>query len=436
MNDVAAILVLVVFVGGFVALVIGALWRARRKSLGADGTERAALPADTGGVVVPSTSASDAAPRGEGAAQREAILAAERAALAREVDEARAKREREQLERSAADDEALRAARAKEHEAREAAHDARQRVTELSHALQKTRDGFVGRVRRAMGGRAIDESIVDELESILFTSDIGVRTSERLLERVKSRLKARELESAERVTSTLRDEIVTIFGNADKGPLALTGDAPRVVMIVGVNGAGKTTTIGKLAHHLKGTGRSVLLGAGDTFRAAAVEQLSVWGERNSVPVVKGREGADPASVLFDAVERAKKENVDVVLCDTAGRLHTKVPLMEELKKVERVLQKATPGAPHEVLLVLDATVGQNAIQQAKQFGEAVKITGIVLTKLDGTAKGGVVIGIADELGVPVRFIGVGEKLEDLRPFVASDFVDALFGGTDDVRSAA
>jgi fused signal recognition particle receptor len=432
MNDVAPILLLVVFVGGFLALVGAYVVRTRAKKRELAEGAKAELPtaSATPGVVVPTHAAQ------KGAEAHDAILAAERDVLSREVEEARARRDREQLEKTAADASAIDAARAREEGARAEAQKARHRAAELSHALTKTREGFVDRMKKAMGGRAIDESIVEELEAILFTSDIGVKTAEKLLERVRMRLKAKELESAARVTETLRDEIIQIFKQADKGPFNLDGDKPRVVMIIGVNGAGKTTTIGKLTHRITEMGKSVLLGAGDTFRAAATEQLAIWGERNQVPVVKGREGADPASVLFDAVERAKKDGVDVVLCDTAGRLHTKVNLMEELKKVQRVLTKAMPGAPHEVLLVLDATVGQNAIAQAKQFGEAVPITGIVLTKLDGTAKGGVVIGIAAELGVPVRFIGVGEKLDDLRPFVAEEFVDALFGSVDEVRSAA
>jgi fused signal recognition particle receptor len=212
----------------------------------------------------------------------------------------------------------------------------------------------------------------------------------------------------------------------DTKPLQVDGPGPRVVLILGVNGAGKTTTIGKLAAQLKAQGKSVLLGAGDTFRAAAADQLEVWADRAGVPIVTGPDGGDPSSVLFDAVKKASADGIDVVLCDTAGRLHTKTNLMEELKKVHRSLAKACPGAPHETILVLDGTVGQNAIAQAKQFGEASPLTGIILTKLDGTAKGGVVLGIVDELKVPIRYIGVGEKIDDLRHFVPDDFVAALF----------
>jgi fused signal recognition particle receptor len=244
-------------------------------------------------------------------------------------------------------------------------------------------------------------------------------------------VKRKELSDADRLKGALREEIARILaldGAADGAgrPLEPGSARPWVVMVVGVNGSGKTTTIGKLAAKLKGSGHSVLLGAGDTFRAAAGEQLEVWAERVGAPVVRGKEGADPASVCFEAVQRGVAGKADVVVCDTAGRLHTKAPLMEELKKVKRVIGKAAEGAPHEVLLVLDATNGQNAIAQARQFNEALGVTGIVLTKLDGTAKGGVVIGICDELRIPVRYVGVGETVADLKPFAPKEFVEALF----------
>ena len=297
----------------------------------------------------------------------------------------------------------------------------------LFQALSKTRDGFIGKIANVFAGQgAIDEATFEELEAALFSADIGTQTADRLFEAVRTKMKNNELGSTEKVTHGLKEEIVDILSGVENTPLAVNGETPAVVMVVGVNGAGKTTSIGKLTHQLKSGGKKVVLGAGDTFRAAAVEQLEIWGQRNSVSVVKGKEGADPSSVLFDAVNKAKEEQADVVLCDTAGRLHTKTNLMEELKKVHRVLGKAQGGAPHEVLLVLDATTGQNAIQQAKQFGAAVPLTGIVLTKLDGTAKGGVVIGIAEELKVPVKYIGVGETIDDLRPFDAQAFVSALF----------
>jgi fused signal recognition particle receptor len=280
------------------------------------------------------------------------------------------------------------------------------------------------------GGKVVDDSVLADLEEVLFTADIGVKTATRLLESAREKVRRKELSDPERLKAALREEIARILDLAGTGgaaaPLAVGEARPWVVMVVGVNGSGKTTTVGKLAAKLQGGGHKVLLGAGDTFRAAAGEQLEVWAERVSAPIVRGKEGADPAAVCFEAVQRGAQEGVDVVLCDTAGRLHTKTPLMEELKKVQRVIGKAAPGAPHEVLLVLDATNGQNAIAQARQFHEALGVTGIALTKLDGTAKGGVVIGICDELRIPVRYVGVGERVADLKPFAPREFVEALF----------
>ena len=279
------------------------------------------------------------------------------------------------------------------------------------------------------GGRPLDDKVLAELEEVLFTADIGVRTATELLDSARERVKRKELSDPSRLRAVLREDIERILaldGQRAAGGLDVPAERPFVVMIVGVNGSGKTTTIGKLAAQVKQGGHSVLLGAGDTFRAAASEQLEVWAERVGAPVVRGKDGSDPASVCFEAVKRAVEERIDVVLCDTAGRLHTKAPLMEELKKVKRVMAKACPGAPHEVLLVLDATNGQNAIAQARQFHEALGVTGLVLTKLDGTAKGGVVIGICDELKLPVRYVGVGERVPDLRPFSPHEFVEALF----------
>ena len=280
------------------------------------------------------------------------------------------------------------------------------------------------------GSRQVDESTLAEMEEILFTADIGVKTATSLLEGARERVKRRELDDPARLKAALRQEIARIVSLG--GPpganreFAVGPSRPWVIMVVGVNGSGKTTTVGKLAAKLGQAGHRVLLGAGDTFRAAAGEQLEVWADRVGAPVVRGKDGSDPASVCFEAVKRGVEEKVDVVLLDTAGRLHTKLPLMEELKKVKRVVDKALPGAPHDVLLVLDATNGQNAIAQARQFHEALGVTGIALTKLDGTAKGGVVIGISDELGIPVRYVGVGEKVADLRAFDPAEFVDALF----------
>jgi fused signal recognition particle receptor len=270
----------------------------------------------------------------------------------------------------------------------------------------------------------LDASLVDELESILVTSDIGIRTAEKLLGDLRGQLTRKEVSDPEAVRSKLRAKITEIVSRPCP-PLAFDKH-PLVIMVIGVNGVGKTTTIGKLAARLVREGKKVVLAAGDTFRAAAVEQLVIWGERSGADVVKGPEHGDPGSVAFEAVQRATSTSADVCITDTAGRLHTKVNLMEELKKLKRVMNKALAGAPHEVMLVLDATNGQNAINQARQFKEAVEVNSIALTKLDGTAKGGVVVAICDDLGLPVRYVGIGEKVEDLRDFDAVEFVDALF----------
>jgi fused signal recognition particle receptor len=380
---------------------------------------------------VPTTA--DAAATAPPTARAEDLLAAEREAIRARADEDAARRARERAEQeatTAADDAArakLDAARRAEADAAAKAAETQAKAKQLRLALTATRDGFVGRIAKAVGAKKdLDQAILDDIEGVLFTADIGAKTATKLLDAVKKKLSGADLRSPARVVGVLREEVKAILAKAPPKPLAVDGDKPRVMLILGVNGAGKTTTIGKLARQLKDEGRSVLLGAGDTFRAAAGEQLEIWAERAGCPIVLGKDGADPSSVLFDAVKKAKDEGLDVVLCDTAGRLHTKVNLMEELKKVVRTIGKAHEGAPHEVLLVLDATVGQNAIQQAKTFGEAAPLTGIILTKLDGTAKGGVIIGIVDELAVPVRYIGVGEKIGDLRPFSPTEFAAALF----------
>jgi len=301
----------------------------------------------------------------------------------------------------------------------------------MHEGLEKTaREGFVARLGKLFRGKEIDASLVAEVEEVMFTSDVGVQTAQRLLDGMRAALSRRELSDEKSVWGYLRKETKAILDEAaQKLPERPTeGPGPRVIMVIGVNGTGKTTSIGKLAARYKAEGRRILLAAGDTFRAAAVEQLEVWARRVEVDIHKGKERADPASVVFDAVERAKAEGHDLVIVDTAGRLHTQVNLMEELKKVHRVIGKAAEGAPHEVLLVLDATTGQNAIQQAQIFGGAVQVTGITLTKLDGTAKGGVVIGICDQLDIPIRWVGVGERVQDLRRFDSGDFVAALYGG--------
>jgi fused signal recognition particle receptor len=343
----------------------------------------------------------------------------------------RRKREREEAERLVAEQKAREAAAIEEaRRAEEAAARAKieaEAGRTLAQGLDKTRSqGFMARLNGLFGSsRQVDESVLAELEEILFTADIGVRTASNLVEVAREKLKRNELGNPDRIKGLIREEVARIVDL----PVPRTlegGGPPHVVMVVGVNGAGKTTTIGKLAAKLTGQGKKVVLAAGDTFRAAATEQLDVWADRAKAELVKGAEGADPSSVIFEAIKKAKDAGADVVIADTAGRLHTKVNLMDELKKVRRVIDKALPGAPHEVLLVLDSTNGQNAIQQAKQFHEAVGVTDIALTKLDGTAKGGVIIGICDELKLPVVWVGVGEKVADLRRFEPREFVQALF----------
>jgi fused signal recognition particle receptor len=296
----------------------------------------------------------------------------------------------------------------------------------LAPGLARTRGGFIARLGEIfVGKKQIDPSVVDEIEKVLLTADIGVRTSQKLLEEIRSSLSRSELADPDAVWAFLRRRATEML-SLPAAPIDFGSARPFVLLIIGVNGSGKTTTIGKLASRLAADGKKVLLAAGDTFRAAAVEQLDVWAKRSSTTIVRGKEGADPSSVIFDGVKRAATEGFDVAIADTAGRLHTKTDLMQELQKVRRVVGKASPGAPHETWLVIDSTSGQNAIAQAQIFTEAMAVSGIVLTKLDGTAKGGVILGIADQLKIPVRFIGVGEKVEDLRPFDAEEFVDALF----------
>ncbi len=296
----------------------------------------------------------------------------------------------------------------------------------LRQGLSKTRQGFVQKIDRVLfGKKEVDAETLEALEEALVTADLGVHTSVRLIEEIQERVSRKELTSPEALRAHLRNAIEGILVG-DEGHFDLGDSRPYVLMVVGVNGVGKTTTIGKIAAQFRQRGRKVLLAAADTFRAAAIEQLEVWGERVGAPVVRHQHGSDPAAVAYDAVEAAKARGTDLVIVDTAGRLHTKTNLMEELKKVRRVIDKALPGAPHEVLLVLDATTGQNAISQARVFHEATKVDSIALTKLDGTAKGGVIVGICDELRIPVKFIGIGEKVEDLRPFDAKAFVEALF----------
>lgn len=298
--------------------------------------------------------------------------------------------------------------------------------SKLKDKLTKTREGFVEKIETLVTGRTkIDEELYEELEEVLIQSDVGVNTALELVEKLRQAVKERKLDDASKLKEVLKELVSEILID-EECTVAISKGAPTVIMVVGVNGVGKTTTIGKLAHQIKDSGKKVLLAAGDTFRAAAIDQLEIWSQRVGCDIIKHSENADPAAVVFDAIKAAKARNVDVLIIDTAGRLHTKANLMEELKKVYRVIQREIPEAPHEVLLVLDATTGQNAISQAKQFRQAVGVTGLVLTKLDGTAKGGVIIGIKEEIDVPVKLIGVGEQIEDLRPFKPAEFIEALF----------
>ncbi|MFN2288336.1 MAG: signal recognition particle-docking protein FtsY [Chromatocurvus sp.] len=296
----------------------------------------------------------------------------------------------------------------------------------LRRGLGRTSDNLVAGVGNLfLGRKEIDAELLEELESRLLMADVGVEATMQTIERLTQRVSRKELTQPEALGDALRDELFGILEPCEKS-LDVAGHRPYVILMVGVNGVGKTTTIGKLAKRFRDQGLSVMLAAGDTFRAAAVEQLQVWGDRNQVPVVAQHTGADSASVLFDALASARAREVDVLIADTAGRLHNKDNLMEELRKVVRVLRKQDPQAPHEVMLVLDAGTGQNALAQASHFTEAVGVTGITLTKLDGTAKGGIIFAIAQKLGLPIRYIGVGETAEDLRPFAAREFIDALF----------
>ncbi len=298
----------------------------------------------------------------------------------------------------------------------------------LKERLAKTRHSFVSRIDNLfLGKKTIDPELLDDLEEILITADLGVTTTLELLEKVREQVNRNELSDPQVLKQMLKENITSyLTGHARPEKMVMPETGPFLVMVVGVNGVGKTTTIGKVAHKFVKSGLSVLLVAADTFRAAAVEQLKIWGQRNNVDVFSQQAGADPSSVVFDAVEYAGPQNFDVIIVDTAGRLHTKVNLMEELKKIKRVIGKKLENAPHEILLVLDATTGQNSISQAKLFNEAVGVTGLALTKLDGTAKGGIVVNISREFNIPIRFIGIGEQMEDLRDFEPQQFVDALF----------
>ena len=301
----------------------------------------------------------------------------------------------------------------------------------LDKGLAKTKESVFKKISRAIVGKStVDDEVLDNLEEVLITSDVGVETTLKIIERIQERAKADKYLNTNELNKLLRDEIIALLAenkaNSHDNAIETTAGKPYVIMVVGVNGAGKTTTIGKLANKFKQQGKKVMIGAADTFRAAAIEQLEVWANRVGVPIIKQRMGSDPASVAYDTLESATKNGADVVIIDTAGRLHNKVNLMNELTKIRKVMQKIDPQAPHDVMLVLDGSTGQNAFEQAKQFTLATEVSSLAITKLDGTAKGGVVIGISDQFKIPVRYIGVGEGIDDLLDFVPAEFVDSLF----------
>lgn len=304
----------------------------------------------------------------------------------------------------------------------------------LDKGLEKTRTGFFSRLAKAIAGKSsVDEEVLDNLEEVLLSADVGVNTTLKIIDRLQKRVAKDKYFGMEGLQTLLKEEVKSLLSERESGQKLQnpfdTAIKPYVIMVVGVNGVGKTTTIGKLAYQLKQAGKKVLLGAADTFRAAAVDQLTVWSRRADVPLITQGMGADPASVAYDTVKSGVAQQADIIIIDTAGRLHNKINLMNELSKIKRVMQKVIPDAPHEVLLVLDATTGQNAIEQAKQFTAATEVNALALTKLDGTAKGGVVIGLSDQFQIPVKYIGVGEKKEDLQLFDKKEFVDSLFGSS-------
>ncbi len=307
----------------------------------------------------------------------------------------------------------------------------KQKKENLDKGLEKTKDSFLSKIARAVVGKSrVDEEVLDNLEEILITSDVGVETTLKIIDKIEVRVKKDKVLGTDELNTILKEEIAGLLEESytNQNPFEVNtknGD-PYVIMVVGVNGVGKTTTIGKLAHQFKATGSKVVLGASDTFRAAAVDQLIIWSERVGVDIIQQGMGADPASVAYDTVQSAKSQNADVVIIDTAGRLHNKVNLMNELNKIKRVMEKVIPDAPHEILLVLDGSTGQNAFEQAKQFAQTTDINALAVTKLDGTAKGGVIIGISDQMSIPVKYIGVGEKMEDLQLFDRKAFVESLF----------
>ncbi|MBS9440858.1 signal recognition particle-docking protein FtsY [Photorhabdus heterorhabditis] len=367
-------------------------------------------------------------------AEEAARLAAEQAEQQRLAEEA-ARLAEEQAEQQRLAEEAARLAAEQAEQPKPVVSKEQERPTKegfftrLKRSLVKTRQNLGSGFLSLFSGKKIDDDLFDELEEQLLIADVGVDTTRKIIGSLTAHASRKELKDAEALYAKLKEEMSGILAKVDK-PLDIEGKTPYVILMVGVNGVGKTTTIGKLARQFQAQGKSVMLAAGDTFRAAAVEQLQVWGERNHISVVAQHTGADPASVIFDAMQSAKAKGVDILIADTAGRLQNKSHLMEELKKIVRVMKKLDEDAPHEIMLTLDASTGQNAISQAKLFHEAVGLTGISLTKLDGTAKGGVIFAIADQFEIPIRYIGVGEGIEDLRPFKADDFIEALFARED------
>jgi fused signal recognition particle receptor len=300
-------------------------------------------------------------------------------------------------------------------------------ISQLKQRLARTRLNLTdGLANLLLGQKEIDDDLLEELETLLLTADVGVDATSRIIHSLSEKVRRKQLSDPAILSKVLKQELGDILSQCERPVTTPREGRPQIILMVGINGAGKTTTIGKLARRLQQDGQSVMLAAGDTFRAAAIEQLQAWGERNQIPVIAQHTGADSASVIFDAIQAATARNIDVLIADTAGRLHTKTNLMDELSKIARVMKKIDPDAPHEVMLVVDATTGQNALNQAQQFNQTVGITGITLTKMDGTAKGGILFAIADKLKIPIRFIGVGESIEDLRHFDAKEFIDALF----------
>lgn len=310
----------------------------------------------------------------------------------------------------------------------------KQKKQELDQGLEKTKKSFFSKIANTVAGKSkVDEQVLDDLEEVLVSSDVSVKTTLKIIHRLEERVKKEKYVGINQLNNLLKEEISEMLSENNIENISnfqtSSNKEPYVIMVVGVNGVGKTTTIGKLAHQYKNNGKSVLLGAADTFRAAAVEQLTIWSERVGVPIVKQKMGSDPASVAFDTLQSAKANNSDIVLIDTAGRLHNKVNLMNELTKIKNVMQKVIPDAPHEILLVLDGSTGQNAIEQAEQFIKSTEVNALAITKLDGTAKGGVLIGISDQFKIPVKYIGVGEKVDQLQVFNINAFIDALFSGS-------